>query len=68
MFQPDLLGVKDHELRTVREFSQTEYANFVAYYHMQNILHEFPRDKLEYFYMLAQGNGSMTRRLLATLY
>lgn len=67
-YRPELLGVRDSEMRTVREFSYAEYANYVAYYEMQNILHEFPKEKLDYFYLLTQGNGRECRRLLATLY
>lgn len=67
-YRPDLLGVKDHQIRTVRNFSQFEFANFVTYYRLMNVLHKFPRQDLEYFYMLTQGNGFQSRRLLTTLY
>ncbi|PHJ20982.1 ribosomal death-associated protein [Cystoisospora suis] len=67
-YRPDLLGIKEEDIKTVRSFSQYEFANFVAYYHKKRILHEFPRDKLEYFYMLSGGNGFQARRLLASLY
>jgi len=67
-YRPDLLGVKEHEIRTVRDFSPHEFANFVTYYRMMNVLHNFPREDLEYYYMLSQGNGWQARRLLTTLY
>lgn len=67
-YRPDLLGVKDHEIRTVRNFSPHEFANFVTYYRLMNILHNFPREDLEYYFMLTQGNGWQARRLLTTLY
>uniref|UniRef100_UPI00389B3B29 Small ribosomal subunit protein mS29,mS29(DAP3) n=1 Tax=Toxoplasma gondii TaxID=5811 RepID=UPI00389B3B29 len=67
-YRPDLLGVRQEEIRTVRNFSPLEFANFVAYYHKKKILHEFPREKLDYFYMLSGGNGFQARRLLASLY
>lgn len=67
-YRPDLLGVKDHEIRTVRNFSPYEFANFVTYYRLMNILHNFPREDLEYYYMLTQGNGWQARRVLSTLY
>eukprot|EP00429_Kryptoperidinium_foliaceum_P094885 CAMPEP_0176194308 /NCGR_PEP_ID=MMETSP0121_2-20121125/5934_1 /TAXON_ID=160619 /ORGANISM="Kryptoperidinium foliaceum, Strain CCMP 1326" /LENGTH=98 /DNA_ID=CAMNT_0017533051 /DNA_START=78 /DNA_END=374 /DNA_ORIENTATION=+ len=67
-FKPELLSVKPHEIRTVRAFSQHEFANYVAYLRMMNVLHNFPREDLEYFYMMTQGNGYQARKLLATLY
>jgi small subunit ribosomal protein S29 len=67
-YRPELLGIKDYELRTVRNFSPHEFANFVAYYRLMNILHNFPREDLEYYYMLTQGNGFQARRVLSTLY
>jgi len=67
-YRPELLGVKDYEIRTVRNFSPHEFANFVTYYRMMNVLHSFPREDLEYYYMLTQGNGWQARRILSTLY
>lgn len=67
-YRPELLGVKDHEIRTVRNFTQHEFANYVTYLRLMNVLHEFPREDLEYFYMLTQGNGFQSRKLLSTLY
>ncbi|KAF4658458.1 hypothetical protein FOL46_006949 [Perkinsus olseni] len=67
-YRPELCGVRDDEMKTVRNFSKHEFANYVGYYRLMNILFNFPRDKLEYFYMLSQGNGFQARRLLITLY
>lgn len=67
-YKPELLGVKDHEIRTVRNFTGHEFANYVAYFKMMNILHKFPRDQLEYYFMMTQGNGKQARKLLTTLY
>ena len=67
-YKPELLGVKKDEIRTVRNFTQYEFANFVTYYRLMGILHNFPRDELEYYYMLTQGNGWQARRILTTLY
>ncbi|EEQ97344.1 conserved hypothetical protein [Perkinsus marinus ATCC 50983] len=67
-YRPELCGVRDDEIKTVRNFSKHEFANYVGYYRLMNILFNFPRDKLEYFYMLSQGNGFQARRLLITLY
>lgn len=67
-WQPQLLGVPSSALKTVRNFSGVEFANYCAYFRLQNITHNFPRDKLEYFYMLTQGNGWHCRRVLSMLY
>eukprot|EP00933_Yihiella_yeosuensis_P032604 TRINITY_DN26218_c0_g1_i1.p1 TRINITY_DN26218_c0_g1~~TRINITY_DN26218_c0_g1_i1.p1 ORF type:complete len:553 (+),score=98.61 TRINITY_DN26218_c0_g1_i1:170-1660(+) len=67
-YRPELLGVKDHEIRTVRNFTQTEFANYVVYMRLMNVLHNFPAEDLEYYYMLTQGNGWQSRRLLSALY
>lgn len=67
-YRPELLGVKQDQVRNVRNFSQHEFANYVTYLRMMNVLHNFPRDDLEYFYMLAQGNGFEARKVLSTLY
>merc|ERR1711879_1048641 len=67
-YRPDLLGVRDYEQRTVRGFSQHEFANYIMYLRLMNVLHNFPREDLEYYYMLTQGNGYQARKLLATLY
>lgn len=67
-YRPDLLGVKEHEIREVRNFSQHEFANYVMYLRLMNVLHNFPREDLEYYYMMTQGNGYQARKLLATLY
>ncbi|KAF4687733.1 hypothetical protein FOZ60_003562 [Perkinsus olseni] len=67
-YRPELCGVRDDEIKTVRNFSKHEFANYVGYYRLMNILFNFPKDKLEYFYMLSQGNGFQARRLLITLY
>lgn len=50
--------MKPHEIRTVRAFSQHEFANYVAYLRMMNVLHNFPREDLEYFYMMTQAHAA----------
>eukprot|EP00434_Breviolum_minutum_P018553 symbB.v1.2.016364.t2/scaffold1243.1/size129491/6 len=35
-YRPELLGVKDHEIRTVRNFTQQEFANYVMYLRIMN--------------------------------
>ncbi|CEL94235.1 unnamed protein product [Vitrella brassicaformis CCMP3155] len=67
-YRPELLKVKREEVRTVRNFSAFEFANFVAYYRRKRVIQHFPREKLDYFYMLTGGNGFQSRRLLAMLY
>lgn len=67
-YNPALLGVREEEIRTVRNFSQHEFANYVMYLRLMNVLHEFPKQDLGYHYMLSQGNGQEARKLLATLY
>jgi len=67
-YRPELLGVQDYEIKTVRNFSQHEFANYVTYLRMMNVLHNFPREDLEYYYMLTQGNGYQARKVLSTLY
>ncbi|CAJ1384693.1 unnamed protein product [Effrenium voratum] len=67
-YRPELLGVQDYEIRTVRNFTQQEFANYVMYLRLMNVVHKFPPEDLEYFYMLTQGNGWQARRILSTLY
>lgn len=67
-YRPELLGVQDHEIKTVRNFSQHEFANYVTYLRLMNVLHNFPREDLEYYFMLTQGNGYQARKVLSTLY
>jgi len=67
-YKPELLGVKDTQIRTVRDFTQHEFANYVGYLRLMDVLHNFPREDLEYFYMLSQGNGLQARKLLSILY
>lgn len=67
-YRPELLGVKDYEIKTVRNFSQHEFANYVTYLRLMGVLHNFPREDLEYYYMLTQGNGYQARKVLSTLY
>ncbi|CDJ63366.1 hypothetical protein, conserved, partial [Eimeria necatrix] len=52
-YRPELLGVKPEDIRTVRNFSPLEFASFVSYLQKKNAIYNFPRDKLEYFYMLS---------------
>eukprot|EP00929_Paragymnodinium_shiwhaense_P058788 TRINITY_DN29457_c0_g1_i1.p1 TRINITY_DN29457_c0_g1~~TRINITY_DN29457_c0_g1_i1.p1 ORF type:complete len:560 (+),score=94.81 TRINITY_DN29457_c0_g1_i1:118-1797(+) len=67
-YKPGLLGVKDYEIRTVRNFTPMEFANYVMYLQASGVLYNFPAEDLEYVYMLTSGNGWHTRRFLSTLY
>lgn len=67
-FDPEIIGVKPEEIKTVREFTKAEFANYLAYQAITGTSHKFPESKLDYFYMLTQGNGFQARRILATLY
>ncbi|XP_026190085.1 uncharacterized protein LOC34618445 [Cyclospora cayetanensis] len=67
-YRPEFLGVKAEDVRTVRNFSPLEFASYVAYLQKKRVLHNFPLDRLNYFYMLCGGNGFEARRLLSTLY
>ncbi|CAK9113833.1 unnamed protein product [Durusdinium trenchii] len=67
-YRPELLGVQAHQIRTVRNFTQQEFANYVMYLRLMKVLHNFPAEDLEYFYMLTQGNGFQARKVLSTLY
>ena len=67
-FNPTLLGVKPEEIKQVRNFTKNEFHNYCAYQALTNTSHRFPESKLEYFYMLTQGNGFEARRMMATLY
>ncbi|KAF4721401.1 hypothetical protein FOZ63_008375, partial [Perkinsus olseni] len=46
-YRPELCGVRDDEIKTVRNFSKHEFANYVGYYRLMNILFNFPKDKLD---------------------
>lgn len=61
-------GIDKAEQKTVRNFSQHEFANYVAYLRMMNVIYQFPAEKLMNFYMVTQGNGWHARRTLSTLY
>eukprot|EP00913_Durusdinium_trenchii_P026263 g24642.t1 len=61
-YRPELLGVQAHQIRTVRNFTQQEFANYVMYLRLMKVLHNFPAEDLEYFYMLTQGNGFQARK------
>merc|ERR1711972_916504 len=63
-YKPELLGVKDHEIRTVRNFTQFEFANYVTYLRLMDVIHNFPAEDLAYYYMLTQGNGHQSRKIL----
>ena len=67
-FNAELLGVKPEEIKEVRNFSKSEFAHYAAYQHITGTSHRFPASKLDYFYMLTQGNGFQTRRIMATLH
>ncbi|KAF8822824.1 hypothetical protein IE077_002472 [Cardiosporidium cionae] len=53
-YRPDLLGIRFDEIRTIRNFSMEEFANVVANYRHAGVIHNFPQEKLEYFYMLSE--------------
>ncbi|AFZ80477.1 hypothetical protein BEWA_033300 [Theileria equi strain WA] len=67
-YKPEYLGIMPNELRTVRNFTPKEYANYI--HHLQNtqVIFNFPNDKTNYYYMLTGGNGFESRRLLSKLY
>ena len=67
-FDPTILGIKPEEIKQVRNFTKNEFAHYLAYQHLTGTSHKFPRSKLDYFYMLTQGNGFQARRILATLH
>lgn len=67
-YRPELLSVKDHQIRTVRNFSPVEFANYVMHLRASGVLHNFPANDLEYYFMLTGGNGWQARRILSTLY
>ncbi len=67
-FDPTILGVKPEEIKQVRNFTKHEFANYCAYQALTGTSHRFPEDRLEYFYMLTQGNGFETRKMMATFY
>lgn len=67
-FNPELLGIKTEEIKQIRNFSQSEFAHYCAYQHLTGTSHRFPASKLNYFYMLTQGNGFQARRIMATLH
>ena len=67
-FNPTLLGVSPEEIKQVRNFTKNEFSHYCAHQALTNTSHRFPESKLEYFYMLTQGNGFEARRMLATLY
>lgn len=67
-YNPELLGVRDSQIRTVRNFTPYEFANFVMHLRSSGVLHNFPREDLEYYFMLSGGNAWQARRLLTTLY
>jgi small subunit ribosomal protein S29 len=67
-FNPELLGIKPEEMKQVRAFNRDEFSYYCAYQVLTNTSHRFPASKLDYFYMLTQGNGFETRRIMSTLY
>eukprot|EP00927_Polykrikos_kofoidii_P007999 TRINITY_DN13306_c0_g1_i1.p1 TRINITY_DN13306_c0_g1~~TRINITY_DN13306_c0_g1_i1.p1 ORF type:complete len:552 (-),score=67.92 TRINITY_DN13306_c0_g1_i1:95-1750(-) len=67
-YKPELLGVKDFQLRTVRNFTQVEFANYVMHLQASGTLHNFPAEDLDHYFMLTGGNGWQARRTLTTLY
>ncbi|XP_954567.1 uncharacterized protein TA19100 [Theileria annulata] len=77
-FRPEYLGILPNEVRTVRNFSSKEFANYVLNLKNTRVIYNFPNDKINYFYMLTGifvqikffqgGNGFESRRLLSKLY
>jgi len=67
-FDPKILGIKEEEIKQIRNFTKAEFTHFLAYQNLTGTSHRFPRSKLDYFYMLTQGNGFQTRRIMATLH
>ena len=67
-FDPTILGIKHEEIKQIRNFSKLEFSHYLAYQHLTGTSHRFPKSKLDYFYMLTQGNGFQARRVLATLH
>lgn len=67
-FNPELLGIKPEEIKQIRNFSPCEFAHYAAYQHLTGTSHRFPASKLNYFFMLTQGNGFQARRIMATLH
>ena len=67
-FDPSILGLKPEEIKQVRNFTKSEFEQYLAYQQLTGTSHRFPRSKLDYFYMLTQGNGFQARRVLSTLY
>ena len=67
-FDPKILGISEEEIKQVRNFTKNEFASYLAYQQLTGTSHKFPENKLDYFYMLTQGNGFEARRSLATLY
>lgn len=67
-FDPKILGVKAEEIKQVRNFTKHEFAHYCAYQGITGTSHRFPEDRLEYFYMLTQGNGFEARKMMATFY
>jgi small subunit ribosomal protein S29 len=67
-FDPTILGIKPEEIKQVRNFTKLEFAHYLAYQQITGTSHRFPKSKLDYFFMLTQGNGFQARRALATLH
>ncbi|UKK00100.1 hypothetical protein MACK_000170 [Theileria orientalis] len=67
-FKPELLGILPNEVKTVRNFTQREFTNYILNLKNTRVIYNFPNDKINYFYMLTGGNGFESRRLLSKLY
>nr|PVC54261.1 hypothetical protein MACL_00003230 [Theileria orientalis] len=57
-FKPELLGVLPNEVRTVRNFTQREFANYILHLKNSRVIYNFPNDKINYFYMLTGSSLS----------
>jgi hypothetical protein len=44
-------------LISLAQSTRQEFANYVMYLRIMKVLHNFPADDLNYFYMLTQGMG-----------
>lgn len=67
-FDPSILGINPEEIKQIRNFTKSEFEHYLAYQHLTGTSHRFPRSKLDYFYLLTQGNGFQSRRVISTLY
>lgn len=67
-WDPTLLKINNSQIKQVRNFTKNEFEHFCAYQALTNTSKNFPETKIDYFYMLTQGNGFETRKIMATLH